>query len=48
MGNSLSDFKILSELGKGSFGLVYKVQSLNNHLIYVLKKISVKYLTHKQ
>ena len=27
-GSSIKDFEIVSELGRGSFGLVYKVKSL--------------------
>ena len=37
-GSSMKDFMILAELGRGSFGLVYKVQSLwDNSREYVLK-----------
>ena len=39
-GNSLKDFKILSLIGKGSFGSVYKVLSRLTRQIYVMKKIS--------
>ena len=37
IGSSLIDFKILSELGRGSYGLVYKVQSKIDKNIYVIK-----------
>lgn len=40
IGNRLSDFKIISYVGKGSFGSVYKVKSVVDHKIYILKKIS--------
>lgn len=35
------DFKIINELGRGSYGTVYKVTSLKDNLTYVLKKISL-------
>ena len=44
VGCSLKEFKIMSELGKGAYGTVYKVISLVNHQEYVLKKISIKHL----
>lgn len=40
-GGSLKDFKILSELGRGSFGTVYKAESLLNNKECVLKKIDI-------
>ena len=39
-GNSLKDFKVLTHIGKGSFGSVYKVLSHKNRQIWVMKKIS--------
>ena len=38
VGNKLSDFEIIKELGKGSYGTVYTVKSLLNSNIYVMKK----------
>jgi serine/threonine protein kinase len=35
------DFKIITELGRGSYGTVFKVTSMKNNLTYVLKKISL-------
>ncbi|CAD8104345.1 unnamed protein product [Paramecium sonneborni] len=47
IGSNLSHFVILSELGKGSFGVVYKVKSTQDGLIYVLKKINLTHLKPK-
>lgn len=46
-GNSISDFTIINELGKGSYGIVYKVESKINKQIYVIKKIDLKLLKSK-
>lgn len=35
----LSDFKFLEELGRGSFGVVHRVQHLRSHAISVIKSI---------
>ena len=48
MGNKMSDFKILTELGRGSYGTVYQVSSLKDNKIYVLKKISLIHMKPKQ
>jgi len=47
LGNSMKDFSIVAELGRGSYGTVYKVQSVRNEQIYVLKKISMKHMKQK-
>ena len=44
IGNSLQDFNILSQLGRGSNGTIYKVRSKLNNKEYVLKKINLKNL----
>ena len=44
IGNFMADFKIQSELGKGSYGTVYKVFSEKDKKIYVLKKINMKHM----
>lgn len=44
VGCSLSEFKVLGELGKGAYGTVYRVLSLRDGKEYVLKKIPVKHL----
>ena len=41
-GNKEEDFNVLQELGRGSYGIVYKVESLrHNKKVFVLKKISL-------
>lgn len=39
-GNCLKDFKMIEQIGKGSFGCVYKVLSRCTRQIYAMKKIS--------
>ena len=43
----MSDYFIEQELGQGSYGMVYKVQSLKNKQVYVIKKINIEYLPTK-
>lgn len=43
----MSDFKIVSELGRGSYGVVYRVESLKDQLTYVLKKINLAHMKQK-
>jgi serine/threonine protein kinase len=40
IGCRCSDFEVLGELGKGAHGVVFKVKSLKNQQIYVMKKIN--------
>ena len=47
IGGSLGDFKILSELGRGSYGLVYKVQSKLDKNVYVIKKLDLNHMKEK-
>jgi serine/threonine protein kinase len=47
-GSSMKDFKILKDLGGGSYGKVFKVISLQNTHVYVLKQIGIKLLNEKQ
>ncbi|UJR10836.1 hypothetical protein I4U23_015023 [Adineta vaga] len=35
-------YEILNKLGKGSFGIVYRVQNKSNHMFYAVKAISKK------
>lgn len=45
IGGSMQDFLVVSQLGRGSNGTVYKVKSKLNNKEYVLKKINLKNLT---
>jgi NIMA (never in mitosis gene a)-related kinase len=47
IGNKMSDFRIITELGRGSYGVVYRVVSLKDQLTYVLKKIILTHLKPK-
>ncbi len=47
IGCKLSDFEILSELGRGSFGVVFKVKSLVDGNIYVIKRLDLKHMKEK-
>ena len=44
----IKDYIIISTLGKGSYGIVYKVKKKNDNNIYVLKQIPFDNLTPKQ
>ena len=46
--SSMNDFDILTELGKGSFGCVYKVRRKTDSKIYALKKVSFSKLNPKE
>jgi NIMA (never in mitosis gene a)-related kinase len=48
VGACLADFTILNELGKGSYGVIYKVQSKLDNGIYVIKKMELKHMKEKQ
>ena len=48
IGNSLQDFVMLLQLGKGSNGTIYKVRSKLNNKEYVLKKVNLKNLNIAQ
>lgn len=41
---SLNDFVILEEIGKGSFGKVYKVMKRDTGIVYAMKKLSKEFL----
>ena len=44
----IKDYQIIEKIGKGTFGIVYKVKRLNDPLIYVIKQISLNGLTEEQ
>lgn len=44
----ISDFIILSQLGKGSYGTVYKVQRISDQLIYCIKSINLSLMNNNQ
>lgn len=48
IGNRISDFVIIKELGRGSYGVVTKVQSLKNGEIYVIKSMDLSIMKEKQ
>ena len=48
VGNKLSDFEVIKELGKGSYGTVYTVRSLLNSNVYVMKKMELNHLKPRQ
>ena len=43
----LSDYQIQGELGRGSYGVVYRALNLKDNQVYVLKKINVSHLSAK-
>ena len=44
----INDYIIKETLGKGSYGIVYKVQKKNTNEIYVIKQISLNGLSNKE
>ena len=46
--STMADFEIISELGKGSFGYVYKVRRRTDSKIYALKKVAFSKLNPKE
>ena len=45
---TIRDYIILSKLGTGSYGVVYKVKKINTNNIFVIKQIPMENLTSKQ
>ena len=45
---TIGNYIILSKLGTGSYGVVYKVKSINKNNIYVIKQIPFDNLSSKQ
>lgn len=48
VGSSITHFSVLCEVGKGSFGTVYKVQSHQDNQIYAVKKIDLSNVNIKK
>lgn len=45
LGSKMSDYTVINELGRGSYGVVFKVSSnAEPGSIYVLKKITLTHL----
>ena len=44
----IKDYEIIGKIGKGTFGIVYKVKRINDPLIYVIKQISLIGLNDEQ
>ena len=44
----IRNYQIIEKIGKGTFGIVYKVKKFNEPLIYVIKQISLEGLTDFQ
>ena len=45
--SSMTDFEVLSKLGQGSFGIVYKVRRKIDKGVYVLKQINISQMNAK-
>jgi len=46
-GSAVADFEIVSELGRGAYGVVYKVKARKDNNVYALKKIPMKHMKVK-
>ena len=44
----IRNYKIIEKIGKGTFGIIYKVKKFNDPIIYVIKQISLEGLTNYQ
>ena len=48
IGNKVSDFLLIKELGRGAYGVVNKVKSLKNGITYVIKILDLKLMKERQ
>lgn len=46
--SSINDFDVLSRLGSGSYGTVFKVRRKTDDLEYVIKSVRIVELSHKE
>lgn len=46
-GKAVGDFELLGELGRGAYGVVYKVRARRDNSVYALKKIPMKHMKIK-
>jgi len=45
---TLEDYVILEEIGRGSFGKVYRVMKKSNREVFAMKKLSKEFLMSKK
>jgi len=48
MPSSLKDFKVLAQLGKGSYGSVSKVERITDGQVYALKEVNIRRLAPRE
>lgn len=46
--SSMQDFELISRLGAGSFGVVYKARRIINQCVYVIKSVRISELSFKE
>jgi serine/threonine protein kinase len=46
--SSVSDFELLSKIGEGTFGQVYKARRLEDGRIYVIKRVLIQDLPRSE
>lgn len=47
-GITLDDYAILEEIGRGSFGKVYRVMKKSNREVFAMKKLSKEFLMNQK
>ena len=47
MGDKFDDFEVVSQLGAGNFGVVFKVRSKINNKVYAIKRLNLKAIKEK-